>query len=927
MGRTVPGSTHLRNRNRITNKSRLRVVLGNYESDLVVADEEDDKARLLQQTAGVDADDANEHHLQAVLSAASQRHSRKSDKDKQPAPTAYIPTPESRGTADNWQELYPTHVWKDPVSFVCSSTTADEAITNGLDADFTYYMDERDKDWLDRNNEEARGEGTSAQGAMSSPTVRSPKPSSSSKAKGKDPEALQPVVISEDDFELVMSIFERVTHEKTEFLHHSLQTGMTFPEFSVYADTFGRELPHTFFSNFVVPDWIPKPHVLLRIAQLIYPHWKERREDRQGHRIIPMLNFDESDTLNESYICFRRREVKSVRKTRASQVSSSEKLARLQGEMQYALRLSQLLIDREKFKKESAHQAQQLSHTRVALVDLKCKFPSMSDPTDIELLIDKERPAKKPETIRGLKIKPSRDDSMTPGSREFVEKPKDRHARMQLKIDAAVQKQKEANALWEDHENMYQSKPGPPSSKAFRYYEPSSSSPSSSSDGQPPRPVAARCRRGRGGRFFVDRRPVGSRSILHTHSSRSRLFDIEVTTSEDMAWDALKREREENLQRAISRHKFDDDDGSAVPFGGIDEQDRILVDDMSANHMRHSLGLIGDQDWPQLQTDATIHAIGPDGKRISQVPYKLGIGAYMPPSRPGSNAMRISAYQQQVQISQSSQASGSPLAMQLKKAGMPSQVPQMRISSNGGMPRPISSLAQQSASSSAVPQPQMPPPNGLPHSNGAVHVAAAANHTPTANGMPHATLQTAPVAGDHDMQGVQTNGIIPSNSPPRTLPLNNRALPAGYWPNNYAPAVDQGMPQGGQFIPQQPIPTNPLTIEQQNKLRAAFNANPQGIPPNPEQAALVKAQYLQALGGNPNGMKLQLPQQRQMQQAQWTAQQRPLPVNGRMMPNGQVAHSSPSPVPPHAGSPPLHPSAPGLQQPQQAVPVPTQTGY
>ena len=39
----------------------------------------------------------------------------------------------------------------------------------------------------------------------------------STKAKGKEPEALQPVAISEDRFELVMG---KVTHERTEFLHH-----------------------------------------------------------------------------------------------------------------------------------------------------------------------------------------------------------------------------------------------------------------------------------------------------------------------------------------------------------------------------------------------------------------------------------------------------------------------------------------------------------------------------------------------------------------------------------------------------------------------------------------------------------------------------------------------------------------------------------
>ena len=78
-------------------------------------------------------------------------------------------------------------------------------------------MDERDKEWLDKNNEEARGEGTSAQGALAGTSTRSGR---SAKAKGKDPEVSQPAVMTEDEFELVMAIFEKVTHEKTEFLHH-----------------------------------------------------------------------------------------------------------------------------------------------------------------------------------------------------------------------------------------------------------------------------------------------------------------------------------------------------------------------------------------------------------------------------------------------------------------------------------------------------------------------------------------------------------------------------------------------------------------------------------------------------------------------------------------------------------------------------------
>ena len=79
-------------------------------------------------------------------------------------------------------------------------------------------MDERDKEWLDKNDEEARGEGTNTQGAVSIPGTQTSV--RSSKVKGKEPESILLVVISEDEFELAMDIFEKVTHERTEFLHH-----------------------------------------------------------------------------------------------------------------------------------------------------------------------------------------------------------------------------------------------------------------------------------------------------------------------------------------------------------------------------------------------------------------------------------------------------------------------------------------------------------------------------------------------------------------------------------------------------------------------------------------------------------------------------------------------------------------------------------
>jgi enhancer of polycomb-like protein len=98
--------------------------------------------------------------------------------------------------------------------------------------------------------------------------------------------------------------------------------------------------------------------------------------------------------MNESYVCFRRREIKSVRKTRASQASSSDKLLRLQHELQFPLDLAKAVLARENQKKEAAEQTFQVWERRMELVDLKRKFAALGDKADEELLIDKEKPKK-----------------------------------------------------------------------------------------------------------------------------------------------------------------------------------------------------------------------------------------------------------------------------------------------------------------------------------------------------------------------------------------------------------------------------------------------------------------------------------------------------------------------------------------------------
>ena len=59
MPRLVNPPTTLRNRNRITNKYRLKIHKGDIDTDPFIPDEEDEKSRSNLAVAGVDQDDAN----------------------------------------------------------------------------------------------------------------------------------------------------------------------------------------------------------------------------------------------------------------------------------------------------------------------------------------------------------------------------------------------------------------------------------------------------------------------------------------------------------------------------------------------------------------------------------------------------------------------------------------------------------------------------------------------------------------------------------------------------------------------------------------------------------------------------------------------------------------------------------------------------
>ena len=319
----------------------------------------------------------------------------------------FIPTPDAQGVVANYEDLYPKRKLK-ALSIQRFSDSPEESIRWGLQPK-SYTMDERDAAWLEQHNQQARGEGTSTSGGASAQA--SPRRSSK---KGKEPEDFSPIVMTEDEFELVMGLFEKYTSDHLPYLHlvrgsSPLQTDrpeltppvsqdamlQSIPPFSFFEPFMASPLPPSTFATFTVPSDIPEPDKLFRLAQSIHPHWHMRRVDRKGRPIIPDINLDESEE-GSVYVCFRRREVKAVRKTRRMEITSVEKLTRLNMEFEIALELVDKVVEREEIKREICANDANIWGHRSCMIAVTNKFPNLRSAEDEKYLIDKEKIKRKP---------------------------------------------------------------------------------------------------------------------------------------------------------------------------------------------------------------------------------------------------------------------------------------------------------------------------------------------------------------------------------------------------------------------------------------------------------------------------------------------------------------------------------------------------
>ena len=319
-----PSSTMVnpqRNRKIHTRNTRFLIISAAEAEHLEFIETEPEDGTRPHENTGVDHEDLQEHHLQVALDAAQ-----KSAIAGRSFKKAFIPTPDASRTISNYDELYPKK-WKDPSSLIRFSATVEESIG------CSYCMDDEDEIWLKKFNNSRR----SKDGPL-----------------------------SELAFEKIMSNFEDTTNERQPYLSTDPTVIAPFEEFEPTFEYLSLK-------------------ALLPYAQHVYLHWKERRIKRMGKPIMPTLKFEENekDDSNDPYICFRRREVRQVRKTRRQDAVTTERIRRLKSEMQQARDLVAMVSMREKQREEALKADRHVFLMRCRVKEVKRKLGIVGGDEDL----------------------------------------------------------------------------------------------------------------------------------------------------------------------------------------------------------------------------------------------------------------------------------------------------------------------------------------------------------------------------------------------------------------------------------------------------------------------------------------------------------------------------------------------------------------
>ncbi|KAI8824200.1 enhancer of polycomb-like-domain-containing protein [Fimicolochytrium jonesii] len=299
---------------------------------------------LLQVATGVEKEEEEEHHLQAALIASHQPGHKREQ--------VIIPTPDASRLIPDYSKYYSSN-YEQPSTTIRFSATLENVI--GI----PYNLDDVDYEFLAEYRSKIESGAISADDA-----------------------------ITDEEFELIMYFFELAGDDKVSGEPPSLDECRGFFE--------GRKFD-------LLARWGAISH--------IYPHWRRRRYVlRGGTSIQPKLKLS-ADWLGKAdddpYVCFRRREVKSVRKARGARADSVslDKLRRLRDEMDRAKQILELITNREAARKESIVLEHLIFEQRVLVRRLKKKLGIVTSEKETDLSPDMRRRKKRSEDGRDDVVK------------------------------------------------------------------------------------------------------------------------------------------------------------------------------------------------------------------------------------------------------------------------------------------------------------------------------------------------------------------------------------------------------------------------------------------------------------------------------------------------------------------------------------------
>lgn len=242
----------------------------------------------------------------------------------------YIPTPEAVQSKLQYEDLYPRH-FTQPATYIRFSSTVEDMIG------CPYCMTGDDLVFLKTYNQK----------------------------RGKNAQC------TEDEFEEVMNFFEETSQTKQPFATVDNTPVLSYEEMEA-------EFDETISLS------------SRRFAKDIYSHWKNQRLLKGNHALMPVLKFETNLETDDAdpYVCFRRREVRQVRKTRGRDAQVTEKLKKLRKELEDARHLMSQVKRREVLIREQLAVDRQIFEQRTAVKEIKRKLGIKGD--DEELLINQK---------------------------------------------------------------------------------------------------------------------------------------------------------------------------------------------------------------------------------------------------------------------------------------------------------------------------------------------------------------------------------------------------------------------------------------------------------------------------------------------------------------------------------------------------------